>query len=123
MAKLIVYAYDLGYRVTRRKVTRLGKSRAHYSALDQDKFFYVLITRPSPKAGAELKWARCFVFCILFIIFIIFSRCRESALLRTLIGSRAVCRSRAPDSHFQCELMAKYENYALPGRSVPPQVD
>ena len=29
---------------------------------------------------------------------LIFCRCRKSALLRTLIGSHAVCRSRAPDS-------------------------
>ena len=28
-----------------------------------------------------------------------------------------------PGLCFQCELMAKYENYGLPGRSVPPQVD
>ena len=30
-------------------------------------------------------------------LFFIFSRCRKSALLRTLIGSRTVCRSRAYD--------------------------
>ena len=66
-----------------------------------------------------LKWVRCVLF-----LYIFFSRCRESALLRTLIGSRAACRSRAPDLRsaccFQSELMAKYENYGVPGRSVPP---
>ena len=71
--------------------------------------------------GRVLKWAWCVcLFCFIFI----FSQCCKSALLRTLIG---LCRSCAPDLWsaycFQCELMAKYENYGLPGRSVPPQVD
>ena len=36
-----------------------------------------------------------FVVIIIIIIIIIISWYRKSALLRTLIGSRAVCRSRA----------------------------
>ena len=75
----------------------------------------------SSGGGRVLKWAWCVcLFCFIFI----FSQCCKSALLRTLIG---LCRSCAPDLWsaycFQCELMAKYENYGLPGRSVPPQVD
>ena len=46
-----------------------------------------VISRPIPKAGAKSA-------CLSVCYFIIFSRCHKSALLRTLIGSRAVCQSR-----------------------------
>ena len=89
---------------------RLGKSRAHYSVLDhKTSFFYVLFTRPSPKAEAELKWARCFAFGILFIIIItIFKNADWFARCMSIT---------CPGPCFQCELMAKYENYGF-ARSV-----
>ena len=69
-------------------------------------------------------YSRFLVACLSAAAAACFSRCCESALLRTLIGSRTVW-SRALDLRsaycFQCELM--YENYGLPGRSVPPQID
>lgn len=50
----------------------------------------------------------------LFFIFI-FSRCRKLALLRTLIGSCAVRRSRAYDVHGQSQELIKFERWNVPG--------
>ena len=60
---------------------------------------FLLLLGPAARRGPSLKFA--------FFFLSLFWRCRKSALLRTLIGPRAVCRSRAFDVVrtvlFECE--------------------
>ena len=76
---------------------------------------FLLLLGPAARRGPSLKFA--------FFFLSLFWRCRKSALLRTLIGPRAVCRSRAFDVVrtvlFECE----WRNMKWCFRSVQPQVD
>ena len=69
----------------------------------------------------------CLFVCFSVGLYFFFSRCCKSALLRTLVSSRAVCRSRAYDVlstlPFKCECNARIRNGFGLGRSVPPHVD